>query len=219
MRRTNVNVDREGTTLFEVLISAIVLSLIVLPIGLLLTTSNRTLRNTDINREVRSMMDQVMERIESTDLTKLWDAFGVEPDSPARFKGQLFKPEAVAGGGGGDRTSDDANPLHLDIPLMKRILEMKEEMALETDLEFRFMTRAELGIDAANRLVSKSGILHLQAGVVSLAFKGEVTKKVIEEEMSKPIYCPMILGRPGLLLSQCPAVKPDLRDGKFKDFP
>jgi hypothetical protein len=218
MCRTHVNANEKGTTLFEVLISAIVLSLIVLPIGLLLTTSNRTLRNTDINREVRSLMAQVMERIEATDLTKLWDAFGVEPDSPARFKGFLFKPEALSTAGG-ERSSDDANPLHLDIPLMNRIMEMKEEMALETDLEFRFMTRGELGIDASNRLVSKSGILHLQAGVVSLAFNGEVTKKVIEEEMSKPIYCPMILGRPGLLLSQCPAVKPELRDGKFKDFP
>ncbi|MBI4872763.1 MAG: hypothetical protein HY814_14495 [Candidatus Riflebacteria bacterium] len=205
---------RTATTLLEVLISAVILTLIVVPISLLLSQSTRAVQNTDLNREVRGLMDEVMQRVESTDLTKLWDSFGIDPKSPTRFDGKLVNlpggsvtPEALA--------DDAANPLHINQEIVERL----GELGLSTDLKFRFMTRTELGVDPSNRLKSSSGIMHLQAGVVTLTFAGKVGKKTIDEELAKPIYCPMILGRPGLLLSQCPAVDPKLRDGRFKNFP
>lgn len=196
-----------GTTLFEVLIASVLLVMVAVPIGLMLSASSRQVRNTDLDREVRSLMDQVMERVESTDLTVLWDAFGVDPDSPNRLRNSLGRMSPLPGGA--------TNPLLLN----RRVLDRFAELRLACDLEFRFMTRKELGIDASNRLKSHSGILHLQAGVATLTVRGSVGRRTVDEHLRKPIYCPMILGRPGLLLSQCPAVNPALRDGKFKAFP
>ncbi|MBI3893075.1 MAG: hypothetical protein HY303_16275 [Candidatus Wallbacteria bacterium] len=198
---------RAGQTLFDVLIGAVVLVLVAVPVALLLTSSSRSIRSTDMGRETRQLMDAIMRRIESTDLTMLWDGYGVEPDSPGRLTGQLaeFVPGGVPG----------RNPLCLDRELLQRIA----ELGLECSLEFRFMTNKELGIDPVNRLKSRSGLLHLQAGVARLLVQGKLENRPFREEFVKPIYCPMILGRPGLLLSQCPAVNPALRDGKFKDMP
>ncbi|MBI2943575.1 MAG: hypothetical protein HYY25_05195 [Candidatus Wallbacteria bacterium] len=198
---------RLGQTLFDVLIGAVVLAMVAVPLGLLLTSSSRSIRSTDLGRETRQLLEAVMRRVESTDLTLLWDSYGVEPESPGRLIGKLA--EYTPGGQAG------RNPLLLDQEVLQRLA----ELGLECTLEFRFMSRKELGVDAVNHLKSDSGLLHLQAGVARLVATGKLGSRPFTEEIKKPIYCPMILGRPGLMLSQCPAVNPALRDGKFKNFP
>ncbi len=196
-----------GFTLLEILTGTFILVIVAVPMSLLMTGSSRAVMKVDRNREVRSMMDQIMRRVESTDLTILWENFGVDPQSPERMDGR------VAEAGSGDEPGH--NPLLLDSGLLKRL----GELGLKCDLRYRFMSRDELGVDAANRLKSSSGLLHLQAGVATLQLSGKIGKRTIEEVRTRPIYCPMIIGKPGLLLSQCPAVNPALRDVKFAHIP
>jgi hypothetical protein len=197
-------------TLLEILVGSVILVLVSVPIGLLLSSSSGRVKQVDQNREVRLLIDRIVNRIEVQDFVGLWDQFGVEPDSPTRMTDRLadFDPAT--------RTAAGRNPLGLDDEVLGRLA----DLGLAASLEFRFLTKKELGIDPSQPLVSTSGLLHLQAGTVRLRVAGRgLWRGGVNEEIVKNVYCPMILGRPGLLLTQCPSVNPALRDGKFKGFP
>jgi prepilin-type N-terminal cleavage/methylation domain-containing protein len=186
-----------GFTLLEVLIASVIFTLASVPLVLLFSSTSRQVKGLDRRAEIRALTMQILGRVEAMDFVTLHDHFGIEPESPGRLVGKLVE---------GAR-----NPLMLDRTWIDRLA----ELGLGAELEFRFMTRSELGMDPTNPLKSTSGLLHLQAGTVALRVSGPG----YDETLRKSVYCPMILGRPGLLLNQCPAVNKALRDGKYKDFP
>lgn len=188
---------RRAFTLLEILVAAVIFTLASTPLVLLFNSTTRQVKGLDKRAEIRALTGQILERIEAMDFVSLHDSFGVEPEAPGRLVGQL---------------ADGArNPLMIDRGSLDRLA----ELGMSGALEFRFMTRDELGMDPANPLKSSSGLLHLQAGVIELRIHGDG----YDETLRKSVYCPMILGRPGLMLNQCPAVNKALRDGKYKDFP
>lgn len=199
MRRptSTCSAERRGFTLLEILIAAVVFTVASVPLLLLFNSTSRQVKGLDRRAEIRAITQQVLGRVESMDFVTLHDNFGVEPEAPGRLVGKL--------------TDGARNPLMLERGWMDRL----DELGLSGSLEFRFMTKSELGVDPANPLKSTSGLLHLQAGVIVFRIQGTG----YDETVRKPVYCPMILGRPGLLLNQCPAVNKALRDGKYKDFP
>ncbi|MBI4861710.1 MAG: type II secretion system protein [Candidatus Riflebacteria bacterium] len=198
---------KRGLTLLEVLIGAVILAIIAVPVGYLITSSSKRVMSTDTLREARAVMDQIMGKIESTDFVILYRNFGwgLQPDSP-----YPHVPEAS----GAMKTAifaDGKDPLYLG----QEIINQMKSGGWNAVLQFRFLTKPEVEMDTSNRLKSLSGVLHLQAGVIKLTLTGPGVK----EEIKEVLYCPMILGRPGLLLKQCPAVNPALRDQEFKNYP
>ena len=107
----------------------------------------------------------------SADFVTLYDHFGVRPDAPGRLVDKLVE---------GSR-----NPLLLETSWLERL----QDLGLGAALEFRFMTRTELGMDPANPLRSTSGLLHIQAGVIRLRVHGPGHEETIE----KSVYCPGIV--------------------------
>ena len=89
------------------------------------------------------------------------------------------------------------------------------ELGVSATLQFEFLSRTDLGIDTGNDFNSETGIFFLQAGNVTLRFSGEPISAGAmggQDTIHRTVYCPLILGRPGLLLSQCPALDEDRKD-------
>ena len=191
-----------GFTLLEVLIAAVLLTLIAIPIFSLLWTSKHGIDRTDRNREIRFLTDMVMNCAENADFVELWKNFGGDFDG----LGCPVGPSQIRSGLGENRN----NPLRIDVWVFERLKANK----WPPKLQFRLLTKKELKHDPKNPMTG-SGVLHLQAGVIVLQIKGDF----VNEEIRKVVYCPMILGRPGLDLNQCPAVNPAIRDGLLKDYP
>lgn len=197
---------RSGLTLVELLIASVILVIIAGPMGVLLWQSNQGVRSADRAREARSVIEQLLLHVESTDFVTLYKNFGwglqpevgQVPESPDAMRTSLV----TAG----------HDPLCLGESLVGDL----ERGRWKATLQFRFLTKTE--VEQIDRVKSRSGILHLQAGVICLTLTGENPRDP-QEEIRQILYCPMILGRPGLLLKQCPAVNPALRDGQFGSYP
>lgn len=189
---------RAGMTLLEVAAAAFFLALLSAPTLQVITGAGRSVQRTDARRETRHLLRQVLERIEAADFLVLYDNFGVEPDSSNRM---------VTGIG-----DDTRNPLLLT----KQLRERMDELGWEVSLRFRFMTRDELGVDPDNPMRSDTGILHLQGAHIELTVDAPGRPRAV---VKKPLYCPLILGRPGLMVSQCPALNPGLQRDLFARIP
>src|SRR5437879_610505 len=91
-----------GLSLIEVLIAAVVLVIVAVPIGAMLSQSNRGVKNADKVREGRYMLSQVLMKVESADFVTLYENFGAGlqppptcprvPESPAAMKGSVVEP-------------------------------------------------------------------------------------------------------------------------------
>lgn len=189
---------RTGATLLEVVVGGFLLVLLSVPIFEMLSGSSKSIKRTDVRREARFLFDRILERVESSDFLVLYQNFGIEPAAPQRIADGLWAP--------------GRNPLLLDEELRNRVT----ELGWRPRLTFRFMTRAEVGEDPENPKRTSTGILHLQGAFLALRVESP-TQPV--QEVSKPIYCPLILGRPGLMVSQCPALNMGLKEGMFASIP
>lgn len=213
LRRARDRLALQGLTLLEVLISAVLLVLVAVPLGSLLWTSRRGIELADRGREVRFVIDQVITRVESTDFVALWKSFGwgflsecpTCPESPEAIRDGL----AVVRWSPSGEPEVARNPLELDVDVLKSL----RRNGWTARLRFRFLTRPE--VRQTGRVKSDTGILHLQGGAMGLTLDGPGVK----EDVRQVLYCPMILGRPGLQLKQCPAVNPALREGLFASYP
>lgn len=199
--------SNRGITLLEVLISAAILSTVVVCISSLMWTSKAGIDHADENRDSRYIADLVMGYAENSDFVMLFKTFGSPfPECPNCLKGgdNDLSLGLLRGG---------QNVLGVDDFVMNHL----KEKGWNVDLKFRFLTRAELGYKKADDIKPESGVLRFQAGVVWLQLlEGG---KVIQE-VKKSVFCPMIVGRPGLNLRQCPAVNPAVRDqGPLAAYP
>jgi len=158
-----------------------------------------------------------MNRVESADFIVLYRYFGIDPESPQRIREGL--------------TRNGENPLQVPV----HVLQALEQRGWQVNLSFRFMTKAEVGVRGAvaedtstldpeqrstpaNELFARTetGIQHLQGGFLTLEVSGEDLRT---QRIRRPIYCPLILGRPGLMISQCPALNPALKRDLFAAIP
>lgn len=198
---------RDGVSLLEVLIAAAILSIVVVAISSLLSSSQAGIERADESRDSRSIADLIMGYAENADFVLLFKTFGSPfPECPSCLKG---------GDNDGSRSllRGGQNVLGVD----DFVLDHLARNRWTVDLKFRFLTRDELGYRKADDIKPESGVLRFQAGVVWLRLlEGE---RVIQD-VKKTVYCPMIVGRPGLALRQCPAVNPAVRDsGPLAAYP
>lgn len=196
---------RRGFSLIEVLIAGVVLAIVCVPVGVLLSQSTRGVQSTDRAREARYLLARVLEKVEAADFVTLWDNFGAGLQPPSGLprvpeSGTALRDTVFAAG---------KDPLYLGSELQEALA----QGGWTATLAFRFLTKPE--VEQTDRVKSASGILHLQAGVVRLKIAGNG----LEQKIQEILYCPMILGRPGLMLKQCPAVNPQLRDLRFGNYP
>lgn len=188
-----------GTTLLEVLIAAAILSVVVVSVFSLLWTSKSSIDHADQNRESRFIADLLLGHAENSDFVVLFKTFGSRfPECPECLQGSDNDGSLGVLRGG-------KNVLNVD----QWVIDQLKKNDWAVDLKFRFLTRKELGYGSANDIKPKSGVLRFQAGVVWLRI---LEGRKVVQDLKKCIYCPMILGRPGLDLRQCPAVNPEVRD-------
>ena len=208
-----MNHRRRGFSLLEVCVSAFLLALVSVPIWGLLNSSSTSIKKVDARKQARILMREVMNRVESSDFLVLYDAFGIEPDSPSRIREGL-----VAGG---------RNPLKIPA----HVLEELEAKGWTVKITFRFMTKDEVQVrgggssdpsDPERRNsfsafeATETGILHLQGGFLTMEVSGPELRT---QRIRRPVYCPLILGRPGLMISQCPALNAAIKRDKFAMIP
>lgn len=208
---------RSGITLLEVAVTAFLLAMMAVPIWGLLQTSSRGIRRVDERKEARYLVQEVMNRVESADFIVLYRYFGIEPNSSQRIQVGL--------------TAGSENPLQVP----QHVLDSLKQRGWQVALTFRFMTKEEVGwkgiqsaatAGSADPEASKgsaelfaatsSGIQHLQGGFLDLQVSGPGLRT---QQIRRPIYCPLILGRPGLMVSQCPALNPAVKRELFSNIP
>lgn len=188
--------DRSAASLVEMMIASVILLIVVVPVGLMMSGSSNVVQRVDLQREVRTIIDHLIERAEAQDFGVLYDNFGVRPDAAGRI--------------GQGLTRGNANPLEVEGGILKRM----EAAQLQCSLTFRFFSKSEVRVQPGNNLRTESGLLWLQGGVLTLKVWGGATsgrllaRYEVDETIERTVYCPLILGRPGLLLNQCPAVDP-----------
>jgi hypothetical protein len=191
-----------ASSLVELLISGVILIIVVVPVGLMMSGSSGTVHRVDLQREVRGIVEHVIERAEAQDFGVLYDNFGIRPDAAGRIAQGLEK--------------NGANPLEIDPDVLRRM----QELGLAATLTFRFFTKQQVQVRPDNNLRTQSGLLWLQGGVLGLRVRGGARSGLlgryeVDETLERTVYCPLILGRPGLLLNQCPAVDPS-KKAKFE---
>lgn len=209
--------SRAGVTLLEVAVTAFLLAMISVPVWGLMRASSTGVRRVDERKAARYLIQEVMNRIESSDFIVLYRYFGIEPDSADRIRTGL--------------TRGAENPL--TIP--EHVLESLRQREWTVGLTFRFMTKEEVGwkgISSAETAgtadpeaargsaelfaATSTGIQHLQGGFLTLEISGPGLRT---QRIRRPIYCPLILGRPGLMVSQCPALNPAVKRALFDEIP
>lgn len=199
--------QRKGFSILELVISAAILGLLSVPIWNLLNASSRGIRKVDQVKIARFTMREILSRVESADFVTLYRYFG--------RNGNANSPTRIAGlGEPGD--NPEKNPLMLSAQLFDTM----KQKGWSARVDFRFMTKDEIreipspgGSDVFAS--SESGILHLQGGFLELEMSGpEIGSQIVR----RPLYCPLILGRPGLMLSQCPALNAGLKRALFSEI-
>lgn len=199
---------RRGFSLVEVAISAFVIATISVAMFSLMSSTGEQIHRTDARREARYLLREVLERVESSDFLTLYRSFGVEPRVSGRIEEGLYRPAHFVDG----ERIPEYNPLNLT----RRQMDHLEALGWKARLAFRFMTRDELGASELNDATSLTGVLHLQAGWIELEVRGP---GLPTQRVRKPVFCPLVLGRPGLMLSQCPATNEALKRGLLEDIP
>lgn len=196
---------RNATSLVEMMIASVILMIVVVPVGLMMSGSSNVVQRVDLQREVRTIIEHVIERAEAQDFGVLYDNFGVRPDAAGRIASGF--------------TKGNANPLEVESEILKRL----EELQLQSSLSFRFFSKGDVQVQAGNNLRTQSGLLWLQGGVLTLKVWGGATSNrliaryEVDETIERTVYCPLILGRPGLMLNQCPAVDP-VKKAKYESL-
>jgi prepilin-type N-terminal cleavage/methylation domain-containing protein len=205
---------RRGFSLVEVMIGVTILGVIGIPMIGVFIQSKNSISRTDVKREARYYIGEIMAHVERQSLHKLWDYFGpgevVGFDTAGQLQHKLCE-------------HDEKGRITGKNPLGFTPYFLQEMMAdnLEARVYFEFYTRKELGVkpdrwsiftkDEVNPIY---GLHHMQAGWVQIYLLDRAKLKksptrpadCVVTSWKQPIMCPAIVGRPGLKLSGCPAV-------------
>jgi len=222
--------SQEGLTLTEVMIAAVILAMCVIPVIGIFITGKQNVVRTDDQRRARHYLQAILARADRASLHVLWNYFGPKgypksgtlPNVKATGNFALGKSGAFE-----DRIADydpsngkittgpvqNVNPLGFTEDFLKELA----VLGMEGQLHFEFFSRKGLMIhydaddptDTVGSVNSKIGILHMQAGWMRARLVNLKTKEIMGEEIQN-IMCPAIVGRPGLKLSSCPAINPEV---------
>jgi prepilin-type N-terminal cleavage/methylation domain-containing protein len=218
MERAGATAPRSGErafTLTEVLIASVILALVGIPVMGVFITAKQGITRTDVRREARYYIQEILAHLDRQSLHDLWRNFGpgevLGHDVAGRLRHRLAEFDPATGRIAGK------NPLGFEEEFLQEMI----QEGLDARVFFEFYTRKELEIDPPKYTLGvqdkpspKYGIYHMQAGwaeVVLLdtrklrAARGKESQAVLAS-WKQPIMCPAIVGRPGLKLSGCPAV-------------
>lgn len=196
---------RKGFSLIEILIAAVILAIVGVGVLTLFSQGTTSIVKTDISREYRFFMQNILAHVNRQSLHKLF--FHFRPRGPGGITGQglnstLLRDEIAKVDGNNNLVnplSEMTNPLGFTQEFMNDL----KAAGLKAGIEFRFIARQDLGTD--NSGGSPYGILHMQAGVATVYLLDRETDDIVAE-WNQGIMCPAIVGRPGLKMSSCPAV-------------
>lgn len=209
--------SRRGFSLIEVLFAAVILALAGVAVLGVFSSSTRTIQAADARTEYDFYVQKILQHAQSHSLHPLWDNYGPEA---AGLDRPLLGRLALVDQDGALAAPDDpaANPLGFPQSFLRDLA----RAGLDARLSFDFFTREELGIrpvetppvpgrpPGPTRLTKGHGLLHMQAGRITVTLlEGEDERPV--REVTQPLICPQIVGKPGIKLSSCPAVNPRVR--------
>ncbi len=209
---------RQGLTLIEVLIAAVILAIAGVAVLAIFSGSAKGIQTTDLRREERFFLNAINAHVNRVSLHTLWDHYGPAGVGPERKLGGAL---ALVDGEGKLTAPDDpeSNPLGFTQDFLTDL----QGAGLSARIDFDFYTRAELNYDPEGNPHPELGLLHMQAGYATLylfarkdgADPGAPPPDPASERWQaawrQPIMCPAIVGRPGLKLSSCPAVAPPVK--------
>lgn len=205
--------DCRGVTLVEVLVATIILTVAGIPVLMLFTQSRQSIDRVDRRREVRYFAGEILAHASRQPLHELWEQFGpgdvVGWEIAGRMRHQIADFDPRSG------KILERNPLGFTRGFLRELI----DAGLEARLHFEFYSREELGIvplvptpGQIDRPSPEKGILHMQAGYACVElFETKLGRREKVGQWVEPIMCPAIVGRPGLKLSSCPAIRADVR--------
>lgn len=211
---------RKGFSLTEIMIAAVILSIVGIPVIGIFMGSKEAIVRTDGARDARYFVNEILAHAERQSLHELWDNFGPGEVIAAagKMKHEIAKYDLNTGKVLGD--PNVANPLGFQ----ESFLQDMTRAGFKAKLYFEFYSRKNLEVEPQipnprqqDIASARYGILHMQAGYASVeiidlkgaAKNGEENSVVVFWQ--QPIMCPAVVGRPGMKLSSCPAVDRKVR--------
>lgn len=197
---------RRGFSLIEVLIAAIILAVVGVGVLSIFSTSTRGIQRTDVRRENRFYLNEILAHVNRQSLHKLFFHYAGSDAARAQLNSTLLGNLCVYDGSGIMVNPEDemSNPLGFTQAFITQLFNEK----LRGKIIFEFLTREDLKIDEDGKASPEVGILHMQAGKARIELWQEYDDRPDElaAVVEQPIMCPAIVGRPGLKLSSCPAI-------------
>jgi prepilin-type N-terminal cleavage/methylation domain-containing protein len=192
---------RRGLTLIEVLIATIILAVAVVAVMQIFRGANIGIRKTDERRELRYYLSEIYAHVNRQPLHELWDYFGPPDFADRSLAGKLALINAE--GKLEDPSDLNKNPLGFTQTFID---EMRRD-GLGGRVFFEFYYRDEELRYKDGEPDPQVGLAHMQAGVASVQIYdlSDPEERTLLE-FRQPVMCPMIVGRPGIQLSSCPAL-------------
>lgn len=192
---------RRGLTLIEVLIATIILAVAVVAVMQIFRGANLGIRKTDERRELRYYLSEIYTHVNRQPLHELWKYFGPPDFADRSLAGKLALVNAD--GELADPDDIDKNPL----AFTQTFLDEMRRDGLGGRVFFEFYYRDEELRYEDGKPSPQVGLAHMQAGVASVQiYDVNDPEERTLLEFRQPIMCPMIVGRPGIQLSSCPAL-------------
>lgn len=192
---------RGGVTLVEILIATIVLAVAAVSVMNIFRGANVGIRKTDEQRELRYYLQEIFAHVNRQPLHELWDHFGPKPWASRSLAGAMALLDA---------DGKLVNPADLDnnpLGFSQAFIDDMRRDGLGAKIWFEFYYRNEELLYEGKDPSPMVGLLHMQAGLAAVALydlKDPEERNLIL--FRQPVMCPMIVGRPGIQLSSCPAL-------------
>ncbi len=204
MKHTLRSIRRRGITLIEVLVASIVLAVAAVSVMNVFRGSAMGVRKTDEKRELRYYLAEVFSHLNRRPLHELWDAYGPPPHASRSIAGAMVLTDAS------NTIIPDADPLipkNNPLGLTQSFVDELHRDRIGVKIWFNFYYRQEDLDYSGTTPNSAIGLLHMQAGIARVAlYSLDDPEERHLSEWRQPIMCPMIVGRPGIKLSSCPAL-------------
>lgn len=192
---------RQGLTLVEVLIATIVLAVAVVAVMQIFRGANIGIRKTDERRELRYYLSEIYAHVNRQPLHELWDYFGPPDYADRSLAGKMALLDADG------KLVDAADLAKNPLGFTQTFIDEMRRDGLGGRIFFEFYYRDEELRYEDGKPNPQIGLAHMQAGVASVQIYdlNDPEERTLTE-FRQPVMCPMIVGRPGIQLSSCPAL-------------